>query len=168
VNRKWKILFVVALVIAGIAVFALCLPKQKAAVSVLFNDAETNKPFLTSFIFTNMSSHVFVRYKTSIQVRDEVWRSLDASSETRSFMGFDDNYRQQYIWIGWTNRWRICVSSYAEPADSIAYRIRSRWALWVEKRDLRRLAQWIMPEEHWQTAYGPEMLGNKPAPVSDK
>ena len=137
---------------------------DQEAVMVTFAGVSTNDSKRCSFVITNSSKLSFAYTIRRQWLTNGIWlveyktppghegRIPGQSAMIVEFPAFPEN------------QWRI-RGAYAETFDpSFVDRTREKVAVYANSHRLDRLRQWVYPRSKYSSAYGPEMIGNQPAP----
>ena len=139
-------------------------PSSDEAVQITFIGPSTNHPSALSFAVTNTKTN---RLLSSIGFRivTNGVRSYEYGMSDGLPEGLGPTNRIFFdTGIISTNRWSVVVI-YTDPAKFTAFdRMRSNVRAYFLKHGWRRISRWLFPAHHVKRAFGPEMLGNKPAP----
>ena len=131
--------------------------------------AATSDPDLVSFTITNRSRTRFgLKLATLTFPSNGHLEELDINLPNPDFLPGHSSVTcsdRIYRPYGPTHRWRLVVEFYvAATVDSPIYRARLHLCKWVRKRGWERIGEWILPTmPRWRYAYGPEMVGDRPA-----
>ena len=162
-TRKIKILVAVVVVVA-IAILSALWPAQKEPdIEITFERFSPNNFSQVWFKIANTSTNVVVFTSSAEELRAEQWQAAGFSRMARQTLA-PRGTTKEFVMVTNTNRWRFCVTHSIAGPGSIIFRARNNIGLFMQKHHLVRLGQSIMPKILWQTDYGPEMLGNQPAP----
>ena len=167
-NRRSKIAWAFALVFA-VALAAWFWPDEDDnAVSIEFAGAGASDPDVVSFTITNRSRTRFgLKLGTLTFPSNGHWEELDIHLPNpnvlpgHSSVTCSDRIYHPY---GPTHRWRLAVGFYVATVDSPIHRARWHLRESVHRLGWEQAGEWILPTiPRWRYAYGPEMVGNKPA-----
>ena len=181
--RKTKILIAVVCILLGTTVMVFWPEEDHAAVWVMgISASDTNR---VAFTITNAHPKDLL-YNCEVRVPKMAgaplvnWVSLKTNNvQTNLIISITPNHVPTnlvipkhsaltcYATVPTTNRWSIALTRKTK-GKSHAELSRLRQQLWKWAWDYGgpRLSQWVWSGETFVTQYGPEMLGNKPAPES--
>ena len=163
-TRKRKIRIAVTAIVLGVVACAF-LPGEKEALKVTFAGVSVNDSNLVYFTITNSSRTVFLYEKFAIDVPFDdsalYWAPRSMTGASR-IMGRGATNRMTMIRS--TNRWTFVIEYRRELPDTVVNRNRRALREYAKNHGWQRIAEWVLPEEEKEFVYGPEMVGNKPAP----
>jgi hypothetical protein len=167
-TRKTKIRITVAGVIGAAMAAAFWAGEDPGEVRVTFAGVSAHESNLVAFAFTNSFQHP-VTYRMATQnrsgagwLRPEIWLMReDREIMARSALTLE-------VRVFSTNRWRVAFVQSDSSPHSFARGVRVRLARYASDHQWDRLGQWLNPTEKYRITYGPEMLGNQPAPPASK
>jgi hypothetical protein len=168
VTRKNKIRIAVAVVVAGALAITFWPRESAVALRITLTGGQSNRADSVFFTITNTSKAEMI-YGISAEVQSNlVWTRPQSLSTCEGDVLNGQDSKTFGVKVDWTNRWRLGLD-YFHPVDRTkTYLGRVGLASYAFDRGWTRMGQWLSPTTPDRTTYGPEMLGNKPAPPTSK
>lgn len=164
-SRKTNIRVALAAIVLGVVVWAFWPGRDEEAMSVTYAGVSTNGSNLVLFTITNRSKAALNCRLWTVERKSGKWSNFEGPIEnvTGSFASRSGMTLEWMVTS--TNRWKVYLV-YAKP-HSTSFIMRTRIALGQRAFNLgwERICLWILPEAKGRYTYGPEMLGNQPAPA---
>lgn len=147
--------------IAVALAIALLPAKEEGAIKVI--DVSANAPGRVLFTVTNTSQATLAWYM-HLQVMKEGSFPTPRSPEAAQHNELQGSTAISYELPAPTDRrWRLAVWYDRPISEHLFLRWRGKLARFAFNRTWYRFGNWIQPDPIMLWAYGPEMLGNKPA-----
>jgi hypothetical protein len=168
VTRKRKILIAVVAVVASAITWAAWPGEEEGGITISYAGVSPNDTKRVVFTITNNSKNTF-RYM-------EAWT-------TEKFQGSPDLFRlnpRASVLAGYSTtncereaffpgrRWTLYAVYGEGGPEPMLYRIRISAGLFFNKRNWTGIGRRILPPSRLKFAYGPDMLGNQPVPLTQQ
>jgi hypothetical protein len=161
VTRKRIIGSAVAVVIAVALAIAFLPAREEAGIKVI--DVSANGPDRVVFTVTNTSRATLAWYM-HLQVMKEGSFPTPRSPEAAQHNELKGSTANSYdLSVPTGKRWRLAVWYDRPISEQFFLRWRGKLARFAFGRTWYRFGNWVQPDPIMLWAYGPEMLGNKPA-----
>jgi hypothetical protein len=165
-SRRKKIACACALVFAVTLAVWFWPNKYHDALNIEFAGAAAGDSNIVSFTITNRSKtgYALIIVKLTFPSNGH-WEELDIRLPNPNVLpGHGSTICSDRVYpLRRTHRWRLAVGYSFMGDDSRISRV--RWSLGEHAHKLgwERIGEWVRPREKWRYAYGPEMLGHRPA-----
>ena len=191
-TRKRKIQCTAGLTILVLIAWVFWPGEEAGELQVTYTGVSTNRSELAWCNLTNRSRSTFTCNSFVAEQQNGAWTNISLatwdmhwSQWPEGLMRFEwVNMNGRRYWVHWTrpqtisvagstnfqagvpstNRWRVHIMYQEVSPTSWAGRSQRQLSEYAGSHGFPRLSQWLRPKDRWKDAYGPEMLGNQPAP----
>jgi hypothetical protein len=168
VNRKTIIQCVVAFVVLGGIAMIFFLTHSQDEGQIIVLGTSSNVPKLVSFTITNTSKAPFLYLilKEMADGRRIYLLAPGGKLEKEEIPGRSAKRIDCGANPGLS--WKVKVIYEKKSPPSLVQQARKKLAVFASQHNWWRVVQWVRPKPKSLVAFGPEMLGNKPAPPEFK